>query len=223
MTFQHYIWDFDGTLFDSYPHITRAFQKALRKYGLTIAAEEILPWVKLSLGKAVHHFKEQYGLDDRIWKIYDACEAEEDDTAPVVPYNGVKQVCHEIYKHGYHNYLYTHRGDSALTYLNHYGLSPYFRDFITSKDESPSKPALDAILHLINKFQIEPSTAVMIGDREIDVLAGTNAGIHGCLFDPDGFFREFKAEYLVENMQEFMETFLVPASVIREDSWAKME
>ena len=30
---QNYIWDFDGMLFDSYPHITSAFLKALAENG----------------------------------------------------------------------------------------------------------------------------------------------------------------------------------------------
>lgn len=209
MVFQHYIWDFDGTLFDSYPHISWAFQKALQSYGLNITIDDIMPWVKLSVMQAVRHYREKYGLDERIAKIYDVCEAEEDAANPVVPYPGIVQTCSEIVAHGGHNYLYTHRGSSAFQYMKQSGLEPLFDGFITSEDKFPSKPAPDAILHLLKQFHMDPSTAVMIGDRDIDVLAGTNAGVHGCLFDPEGYFPTFQAEYTVASMKEFRKALLI--------------
>lgn len=207
MTFQHYIWDFDGTLFNSYPHMAWAFQTALKDYGLEISIEEIMPWLKLSVTKAVCHFEEQYTLEG-LSKRYAAHEDEEDGGAPVRPYDGAEQVCREICAQGGFNYLYTHRGLSALTYLRRCGMDSFFRDAVTQVDGFPSKPAPDAIRHLCEKFRMDPETVLMLGDRDIDILAGTNAGVHGCLFDPDGYFRSFQVEYRVDGMPELAKTFL---------------
>jgi len=49
----------------------------------------------------------------------------------------------------------------------------------------------------------------MIGDRDIDVLAGHNAGMKGILFDPDGYFPEFTdVELTVRSMKELADTLL---------------
>ena len=47
--YSHYIWDFDGTLFDSYPQMTRAFQQALSDLGYSHTSNEILSiWISVS-------------------------------------------------------------------------------------------------------------------------------------------------------------------------------
>jgi len=33
MRFTHHIWDFDGTIADTYPHTARAFREAMRRLG----------------------------------------------------------------------------------------------------------------------------------------------------------------------------------------------
>ena len=42
----------------------------------------------------------------------------------------------------------------------------------------------------------------MIGDREIDVQSGYNAGMNGILFDPENFYPDCRAEKHVRSMNE---------------------
>ena len=58
------IWDFDGTLFDTYPWIVDSFRKALKDKGIDESAENILNYFKISESCAFTHFKELYELDD---------------------------------------------------------------------------------------------------------------------------------------------------------------
>ena len=49
----------------------------------------------------------------------------------------------------------------------------------------------------------------MIGDREIDILSGKNAGIHTCLFtDGNPGAAASEAEYTAGNMAELYALFL---------------
>jgi phosphoglycolate phosphatase-like HAD superfamily hydrolase len=48
----------------------------------------------------------------------------------------------------------------------------------------------------------------MIGDRPLDVEAGNNAGMKGCLWDADGFFPNCKADYKVRDLGELETIFL---------------
>lgn len=42
------LWDFDGTIFDTYPLMVQAAQQAIQKYGITIEKEELLKRMKRS-------------------------------------------------------------------------------------------------------------------------------------------------------------------------------
>ena len=52
MLYHNLIWDFDGTLFDSYPHVTEAYYKALLDFGREVDREEILKHLKVSFTNA---------------------------------------------------------------------------------------------------------------------------------------------------------------------------
>lgn len=58
------IWDFDGTLFNTYPGTVNAFREALKDNGIDETDENILSYFKTAEGFAVMHFKELYGLGD---------------------------------------------------------------------------------------------------------------------------------------------------------------
>ncbi|HML49439.1 MAG TPA: HAD hydrolase-like protein, partial [Clostridia bacterium] len=47
----------------------------------------------------------------------------------------------------------------------------------------------------------DPSETVMIGDRDIDILAARNAGIAGCLFDPAHFFDAFETPLRTDTVE----------------------
>jgi histidinol phosphatase-like enzyme len=42
----------------------------------------------------------------------------------------------------------------------------------------------------------------MIGDRDIDIVAGKNAGIEGILFDPEQFYTGVACEYQVVKLED---------------------
>ena len=49
MKFTGFFWDFDGTLFDTYPRINRAMQKAFAEIGMQVSIEQLIPLTKVSL------------------------------------------------------------------------------------------------------------------------------------------------------------------------------
>ena len=71
------------------------------------------------------------------------------------------------------------------------GMAELFEGGVTSEDGFPPKPAPDAVLFLMQQYAIPPAAAVMVGDRLLDARAGLNAGIAGCLWDPEGAHPDF--------------------------------
>jgi HAD superfamily hydrolase (TIGR01509 family) len=203
--FIHYIWDFDGTLFDTYPHMAAAMKGALAELGVHETIEDVLRTLKRSEGACLTYYKRRNGLGNELDRFYYRYEL---PWSQVKPFPGAAEVCGAIVDRGAHNYLYTHRNRKALELLAGQGMERLFTDAITREDGFADKPAPDALLVLMERNGISPRDAVMIGDRDIDLLAGRNAGLAGCLFDPGGYYPDFPADFRVKSMAELKRLLL---------------
>ena len=192
MKYRHYFWDFDGTLFDSYPHTLRCCWDVMEENGLTDGwdRESVLRWLLVTFGD----MKREVGMPDGVYASFleRAHRMGEDEIEPrVVPFPDAKAVLSAILKNGGRNYLYTHRNKTALLYLESFGFTDLFTDVVTAEEGFPSKPAPDAVLALMERNGLDPEACIMVGDREIDGMSGKNAGIAGALVNyppalPDG-------------------------------------
>ncbi|MCQ2423312.1 MAG: HAD-IA family hydrolase [Clostridia bacterium] len=178
MLFKNYIWDFDGTLYDSYPHSEGIFQAYLaREKGI----EAAMPLIDSLARQSWHHAFNYFGLTkDEAKRVFEL-EADMSVLPRVVPFPGAIELLRDVVRAGGRNYLYTHRDNLAIEYLRLEGILDLFDDFVTADMDFPSKPAPDAVLYLIEKHGLDPRKTVMIGDREIDAGAGMNAGAAGLL------------------------------------------
>ena len=183
-------WDYDGTLFDTYPMMTRAFSKACAAQGAAVTADEALDMMKLNLGEAVRIVSERFGTDaDRLLRDFRAIEAETPaGDLPMMP--GMEAALAALHGLGCRHFLVTHRDRGALDALDAKGLLPLFTGFVTHEDGFPRKPDPASLLSLMRRFGVIPAGACMVGDRPLDTEAGKNAGILGCLLDPEGRFAD---------------------------------
>ena len=175
---KNFIWDFDGTLFDTYTHTVTVLHRYLAERGRNYDYQELYDICRVHMGEA----RVFCGASDAEWEEFFRREAEIDTPPRAVPYEGTEAVLAAVMASGGRNFLYTHRNEVSIRYLERFGLFRYFTDFVTMEDAFPQKPAPDAILHLIRTFSLDPEETVMVGDREIDILSGVNAGVHTCLF-----------------------------------------
>lgn len=180
MRYRNYIWDFDGTLFDSYPHVLASMEVVNAEEGIDCDRLEL--WRRLLVNFGEGRRYAGLGLEAyRRFVEYQNRMGEDEIEPVVVPFEGAAEVLREIVENGGRNYLYTHRNRTSIGYLDRYGLRDYFSDIITAEDGLPAKPAPDAVLRLIERNGLEPCECIMIGDRLIDGMAGINAGIAGAL------------------------------------------
>lgn len=181
--FRNIIWDVDGTLFDTYPSIARAFKAALKDFGKEASLDWIHELARKSLGECLSTLAGTFALDEKMLgqafgQRYDAVKPEAQP-----PFPGVVAVCDYICAIGGKNVIVTHRGREGTAELlaaNH--MAQYFAGFLARDDGYPKKPhpaAFEAALILHN---LRPGETMAVGDREIDVLAGQAAGLFSCLF-----------------------------------------
>ena len=189
-----FIWDFDGTLFDTYPETVRAYCETLSAAGYRASPEIIEEKARVSFGVLHEYLSAEYGLDGDFFKL---CGARRRELEPLYskPFPGAREFCERVLLSGGENLLYTHRDESALELLRGVGMEKLFSDLVLATDGFPWKPAPDAINALIARRGAAKSECIMTGDREIDVLSGFNAGIDSCLLMPYDFSAGTVATY----------------------------
>ena len=177
-----FIWDFDGTLFDTYPHTVAAFCETLRRHGRQADEAEVYEKMKITVWEALRH----YGADEAFVREFYALENTLSFPPTGRPFEGIPALLRYVTARGGENYLYTHRDRVALEYLDLFGLTPLFSGFVTAENGFPLKPAPDALNWLAQSFALDPARCLMVGDRLIDTQAGKTAGMRTCLLHPDG-------------------------------------
>lgn len=203
MRFRYFFWDFDGTLYNTYPFVVEDFSKALRDAGLCVPESGLLKMLKNTLRETAHDLGGSEEKADEIIRRYsEYADSRNSAALPIYPLadEALRTVCEK----GGQNYLYTHRNLSSIEALEHDGLWTYFADSVTSLDGFAHKPAPDALNHLIDKHNLPRAACCMVGDRSIDLDAGRNAGISPVLFDPDGFCLDYDTPYRFNNFKDFI-------------------
>lgn len=174
-TMRLFIWDFDGTLMDTYPTIASHLRLALQDFGHDATYQEIMAQMMDTIPAAVRYFSELYQLPE-LKARYDLYHADEAD-APADLFPQVKEVLQRIRELGGINCIFTHRGASIYGKLERAGILEEFGGIVTAADpQFAAKPAPDSVLYLMEKYGGAPETTVMIGDRECDLGSGRNAG-----------------------------------------------
>ncbi|QDP40120.1 HAD-IA family hydrolase [Radiobacillus deserti] len=193
--YKHIIWDFDGTLFDTYPVMAKTFKELLEERGIDEPIVDIVKQMKVSMSSAINYYEKKYQIDEDFVNTYKS-QRKGVELELSKPFEGIEEICKYIHTTNRRNYLYTHRGESSIELLKMYGLYDYFSDFITSQNDFERKPSPEAIRYLMQKFKMDEAEALMIGDRDLDLLAGKNAGISACYFTTDNEENEI-ADYII--------------------------
>jgi HAD superfamily hydrolase (TIGR01549 family) len=198
--YRHLFWEFDGTLYDSYGQLTHAMLCALNDLGRFAPPSQVYELLKQSVSYASHALAERFSLP--VKALREAFYKHQDAISGFPLSRGADACLHTLKRLGCKHYLYTHRGRSAIRQLEDDGLAHLFTGYVTREDGFPRKPAPDALLAMMDRHLVLPQDAVMIGDRELDILAGHNAGVKGILFDPKGFYPDLAVEYRAGSMAE---------------------
>lgn len=184
--FRNIIWDVDGTLFDTYPAIARAFQSALNDLGKEVAFDKIEGLARISLTHCVTSLADRYHLDAQA--IGSAFEEHYDQVRPAdqPPFPGVIAVCEYICSIGGKNVIVTHRGRTGTNeLLTAHNMIHYFAGCLTRDNGYPRKPDPAAFESALKLHNLPRQETMTVGDRDIDILAGRAARIFTCLFGPD--------------------------------------
>lgn len=200
--FSNIIWDFDGTLFDTYPAIAGAFQKALKDVGINQTEVEILKQVRISMTHGINYYRDNFKMNvESFVERYQKYE-DEIDEAKVFPFPYADEICRRIVDREGRNYILTHRSKSIFKFLKHHNMLDLFTEVVTKEHGFKRKPDPEAYIYILNKYDISIESALMVGDRELDLTGAKSAGIKSCLFDVCGCDFRHQADYVIGSMKE---------------------
>jgi HAD superfamily hydrolase (TIGR01549 family) len=177
----HLCFDLDGTLVDSSETIFKSTIATLEQLGISYN------FSKNDLDKRIgQHFVDifnEFNLKvtdfEYFIKIYKSLYFDYIDDSILYP--GVFETIKHIKKNDFKISLLTTKAqDQADLIIDHFSLRPYF-DFVMGRvNEIPHKPAPEPLLMICEKLKVLPGETIMIGDTELDIQCGKNAGTKTC-------------------------------------------
>jgi HAD superfamily hydrolase (TIGR01549 family) len=202
------IWDFDGTLIDTYPEMTRLVNEAVTTFGKTVTLERVTELSCISVDFCIRELAKEFTISyeallEQFNRVYDTIKREEQ-----CPFPGVVDVCKTVQATGGRNFIVTHRRKKSLfELLETHALRPYFTDIVAGDDGFPKKPDPQAMRYLLDKYQLPPVSVLVVGDRDIDIRAGQSLGVKTCLFRAS--FPELEPDLTIKDFSELLAHLLL--------------
>ncbi|WP_449538901.1 HAD-IA family hydrolase [Ferdinandcohnia sp. Marseille-Q9671] len=183
------LWDFDGTLFNTYPALVKGF---IHLSGKKLDPNEVLKWLKVNSKVAFQHYGIPESKREEYIKLYNQYSY---DSQPFSHLEEVLQVADD-------NFIVTHRDkESTLFLLDKFKLSHYFKVVVSVEEEGfTRKPHVASYQHVIKDYPIN----VVIGDRELDLIPARELGIKTVAFEnPD-----IEADFHIDDYAKFKTSVL---------------
>lgn len=179
--YQTILFDLDGTLTDPGMGITNSVMYALEKLGYERPERQEL---YKFIGPPLHDsFQMYYGMDTqqtdeavRLFREYFARQGIKENQI----YPGIMEMLRALHDAGRHLVLATSKPEQwARIIMADFGMDVYVPDIAgATMTRERNKKGL-VIAYALEAFGVDPATAVMVGDREHDILGGKENGLPG--------------------------------------------
>ena len=181
--YSHVIFDLDGTILNTLEDLAAAGNHTCEMHGWpTFAVDEYRYKVGNGMLKLVERFMPaEYAGDGRMFEQTLAefrayyGEHKEDHTAP---YAGTIEMLDRLRAAGVQLAVLTNKDHvSAAPLIEKYFGSERFALVQGRVDAFPPKPEAPVTLHVMEELGADPSTTLYVGDSNVDILTGHNAGL----------------------------------------------
>ena len=203
------IFDLDGTLVDSKEAIAKGVNFALGELGLQEKnALEISSYIgtgvddliRKSLGQGKEHYFE------KTKSLFENYRKHSPDSSRLYP--GAKEIL-EYFKNKRKTIVTNRKYEFALPTLKKLGIYDYFEVILGADDIECKKPSACPLDRAVAKFNINKEKTIIVGDMDIDILAGKSAGILTCAVTYGIGKREAilkaKPDYTIDNILKLKE------------------
>lgn len=177
----HFCFDLDGTLVDSNQTIYKATAFTLNELGISFNVNE--NDFALMIGK---HFVDIFAAFnikvkdfDQFIKIYKENYFNQMQYSHLYP--DVKETLFNLKNNGSKISLLTTKvQDQAERIIDYFELGEYFNLVMGRREGIAYKPSAEPLLMICKELKVEVKNTLMIGDTELDIQCGKNAGSKTC-------------------------------------------
>ncbi|HSX33003.1 MAG TPA: HAD family hydrolase [Candidatus Saccharimonadales bacterium] len=207
---QAVVFDLDGTLLDSREAVYVLFEQLTREFdGQAISRAEIATAMHARTSDITRMLVQNQDVPfDSIVKRHD--ELYEQLHHKRVLYADAKDTLLLLRRLGYKVGMLTARPQHRLDCLDQHDLRRHIDVIITADDVPESKPHPAGLQLLLERLEVAPSGAAIVGDTVADILAGKNAGVAKTIGVTHGFgtleaLRGAGADHLVSDVASVLD------------------
>ncbi|MEH7746793.1 HAD-IA family hydrolase [Neobacillus drentensis] len=180
------LWDFDGTLFDTYPALVSGFIRLSKQ---NIDRDEVLKWLKIDSKTAFKHYgigEEQRLEYQTLHNYYSKTESK--------PFEHLTEALSSVDT----NIIVTHRDkESTVFLLEKYQLSKYFKDIVSVEEQGfTRKPHSSSYEYVLKSYHID----LVVGDRDLDLIPARKLNIKTCAFQN----QNIEADFHIDSYTDFI-------------------
>ena len=207
MSLKCIIFDMDGTLTQTNQLIFDSFNFIVKKYqGKTLSPSEITALFGPPEEGALIPIVGEERLPQALEEYLSFYRANHQRLARLYP--GIREVLDDVKQRGKLLALFTGKGIHTTTItLEEFGLKDLFDCVVTGNDVVNHKPSAEGIRKILDRFNLNPDEAVMIGDSVSDISASRSAGVKVAAVLWDSYAKErvlqIKTDFLFHNVADF--------------------
>ena len=207
---KHICFDLDGTIVRSHKTIYKTTVKAL--IDLKIPSDNLKE--ELFYERIGHHFEDIFNefnipVNDfeTFINIYKNQYFEFINESAL--YDGIEETLQNLKSRNIITSLLTTKGqDQAEKIINHFILGKYF-DLVTGRRNGIAhKPSPEPLLLICNELNIKPEETLMVGDTELDIACGKNAGTKTCGvtygYRTKNYIQEQRPDLIIDSAKELL-------------------
>jgi len=170
---QAVLFDWDGTLLDSFPASYRASLTVLRHYGINVDRERFLETYSPNWYDSYEQLgvsRDEWDNADQMWR-----ENYRTQTSSLFPFTSA--LLERLDADGYRMGIVT-SGDRERIFreLESFGLERFFAVVVCFEDTVEKKPHPAPLAHALEKLDLAAETTIYVGDRPEDIAMGRKLG-----------------------------------------------
>lgn len=204
--FKLYIFDFDGTIADTMPHIVNCVLKIIQKFNLKpLSQEDVEKYSGAVLADALKHLGATDEQLPEIKKYY--ADIFFDDVSDIYLYDNFLDIIKALKDNGCLLAVASNRGrNTMIPLLKSLGIESCFDKIVCESDVENKKPNPDMINLILEELNISKEDTLVLGDTEFDIMMSNNANCKSCYVCHEGKAKEdvlqLKPDYVIYSFNE---------------------
>jgi HAD superfamily hydrolase (TIGR01509 family) len=170
------VFDLDGTLVDSLPLVLRSIAHAIEPFAPTRPTADIFAHLggppRRFLGGLVGDERHVPVAAERMAQFHEA------NQHLILPFEGARSALAQLREHGAQLAIWTGRDRvSGEALLAQHDLASLFATVVYGDDLPTHKPDPEGMREILRRLNVRSEETLFVGDADVDVLGGTDAGV----------------------------------------------